>query len=89
MCNLASEIALMEAPPGPTDRFLADTLIWLKKAALKAEMSLMKKRLIELESQRKGERDREEVEIAEAYRKVARELKKLGLKEVNQPDGSR
>ena len=89
LCNLASEIALMEAPPGPTDRFLADTLIWLKKAALKAEMSLMKKRLIELESQRKGERDREEVEIAEAYRKVARELKKLGLKEVNQPDGSR
>lgn len=89
VCKLASEIALMEPPPGPVGEFLSDTLIWLKKAALKAEMSLMKKRLVALESEPDGERAAEKVEIAEAYRKVARELKKLGLKEVSQSDGSR
>jgi hypothetical protein len=89
LSKLASEIALMEPPPGPADEFLADTLIWLKKAALRDEMKLMKTRLVELERGGEGSGTAEEIEIAEAYRKVARELKKLRLKEGGQSDGSR
>jgi DNA primase len=81
LSTLASEIALMEKPPGPEREYIADTLVWLKKAALRDELSLMKKRLVELEGESGVDVEAEEIEIAEAYRRVTKELKKLGRKE--------
>ncbi|MCK4235870.1 MAG: DNA primase [Candidatus Krumholzibacteria bacterium] len=89
LCKLSSEIALIQPPPGPIEEFLSDTLVWLRKAALRDEMGLMKKRLMELRSEPKADTAAEEIEIAETYRKVARELKNMGLKEDDQSDGSR
>ncbi|UCF04445.1 MAG: DNA primase [bacterium] len=88
LSKLASEIALLQPPPGPADEFLADTLLWLRRAALKGELGLMKKRLIELRTEPYEGSAEEEVEIAEAYRKIARELTKLRLKEESRFDGS-
>ena len=88
LCNFASEIALLQKPPGPIEEFLSDTIIWLKKAALRDEMDLMKRRIAELQAEHGEGATEEELEIAEAYRKVAREYKKLGLKEGNQSDES-
>ncbi len=77
--DLASEIAFTEIPPGPMEELLDDTLMWLKRVALKREMWMMKERIRELEEEPGKENAAEEMEIAEAYRKVAREYKKLGM----------
>jgi hypothetical protein len=52
-------------------------------------MAEMRKRIGELQSLGDGKGSAEEVEIAEAYRKIAREYKKLGIKEDDRSDGSR
>ena len=87
--KLFSEIALMDPPPGPPEDFLEDTVVWLKKMSLRDELGLLKKRLAELKNISGGGDGNEEMEIAEAYRKISRELKKMGLKEDDRIDGSR
>jgi DNA primase len=87
--QLFSEIALMDPPPGPPEEFIEDTIVWLKKMSLRDELGLLKKRLGELKTQSNGRADDEEMEIAEAYRKISRELKKMGFKEEKRIDGSR
>lgn len=77
--ELATEIAFMDMPPGPVDDLLNDTLIWLKRLALRREMRMMKDRIEEIRSDPGKESSEEEIEIAEAYRKIAKELKKIGL----------
>ncbi len=75
LSKLASEIALLPLPPGPQEQFLADTLIWLKKEALKEELDLMKKRLRTLEADTGAAADREIREITKAYQDLSRKLK--------------
>ncbi len=75
LSKLASEIALLPLPPGPQEQFLADTLIWLKKEALKEELDLMKKRLRTLEADTGVAADREIREITKAYQDLSRKLK--------------
>ena len=87
LAMLYSEIALMEPPPGPAEDFIADTVVWLKRMSLKDELDLMKKRLRQLQSTEGG--GLEELEIAEAYRKISRELKKMSVKEDDRIDESR
>jgi len=89
LSELASEIALMDIPPGPVPEMLNDTLVWIRKASLRGEMAEMRKRIGELQSRGDGKGSAEELEIAEAYRKIAREYKKLGIKEDDRSDGSR
>ncbi|MBN1165388.1 MAG: DNA primase [Candidatus Krumholzibacteriota bacterium] len=89
LSRLAAEIALLEPPPGPARELLADSLLWLKKAALRDELAGLKKRINELQVEESEESSREEVEIGEAYRKIAKELQTLGLKEDNRSDESR
>ncbi|MBN1885223.1 MAG: DNA primase [Candidatus Krumholzibacteriota bacterium] len=89
LARLASEIALMELPPGPVGKMLDDTLLWLRKAALRDEMRLMKRRLDELAGEPGDDAGREQLQIAEAYRTVAKELGKLGSREESRTDGSR
>jgi DNA primase len=72
---LASEIALLPLPPGPHEQFLADTLVWLKKEALKEELDLMKKRLRTLEAAGGADAEREIREITKAYQELSRKLK--------------
>jgi DNA primase len=72
---LASEIALLPLPPGPHEQFLADTLVWLKKEALKEELDLMKKRLRTLEAAGGENAEREIREITKAYQELSRKLK--------------
>jgi hypothetical protein len=79
--KLFSEIALIDPPPGPPEDFIRDTTLWLKKMSLRDELDLLKGRLSELGSRAGGRSDAEEMEIVEAYRKISRELKKMGLKE--------
>ncbi len=85
---LAADIALLDLPPGPVDELLRDSLLWIKKAALRVEMASLKKRMNELLAGGGEEKSREGLEIAEAYRKIARELGKMGLKEDGRSDGS-
>jgi DNA primase len=73
--TLASEIALLQLPPGPQEEFLTDTLIWLKKEALKEELDLMKERLRALEAEHGEHVDTEIREITKAYRELSRKLK--------------
>ncbi len=89
LCKLSSEIALMPKPPGPLEELLIDSLIWLKRAALRDEMEVMKKRLRELQLNPESGAPGEEIAIAEAYRKIAKELGHVKLKEVGQSNGSR
>jgi hypothetical protein len=89
LSKLSSEIALMPKPPGPVEELLNDTIIWLKRAALRDEMEVMKKRLRELQRSPETGAPGEEIAIAEAYRKVAKELGKVSLKEVGRSHGSR
>lgn len=89
LSKLATEIALMEPPPGPAEEYLADVVLWLRRASLRDELGLMKKRLVELHAETSEESAAEEIEIVEAYRKVARELTKLRLKEDGRSDESR
>jgi len=86
--KLLSEVALMDPPPGPLDSFLRDALRWLKKENLKQDLKLMKKRIEELESMGGDEASQERVAIAEAYRKVSRELRRLNFKEGERGNGS-
>ncbi len=72
---LASEIALLPLPPGPQELYLEDTLIWIKKEALKEELDLMKQRLKALEGERGADADREIREITKAYQDLSRRLK--------------
>jgi DNA primase len=72
---LASEIALLPLPPGPHEQFLADTLVWLKREALKEELDLMKKRLRTLEAEGGERAEREIREITKAYQDLSRKLK--------------
>ncbi len=88
LSRLASEIALIEPSPGPVREVLEDTLIWVKKAALRDEMNDMKQRIRELETMGEDKYSMEEIEIAEAYRKITREYKKLGFKEDSKSDES-
>ncbi|HSG29336.1 MAG TPA: toprim domain-containing protein, partial [Candidatus Krumholzibacterium sp.] len=81
LSRLASEIALAELPPGPVREMFSDTLIWVRKAALRGEMDEMMKRIVQLQAKTGDDHSLEELEIAEAYRKIAREYRKLGLKE--------
>jgi DNA primase len=89
LSNLVSEVALMPKPPGPIDALLNDTLIWLKRASLRDELEVMKKRLRELQLHPETGTPGEEVAIAEAYRKIAKELGNVSLKEVGQSNGAR
>jgi len=89
LSKLLSEIALLDLPPGPLDAFLSDAAIWLKRAALKDDLKIMKQRIEELKEAGGDEAAKERLAIAEAYRKVSRELKKLNLKEGERSDGSR
>jgi len=73
--RLASEFALLQLPPGPQEEFLTDTLIWLKKEALKEELELMKKRLRALETEHGEHVDEEMREITKAYRELSRRLR--------------
>jgi len=79
LSEMATQIAFMELPPGPVEKLLDDTLLWLKRLALRREMVMMKERIDQLHSASGTGNSAEEIEIAEAYRKVARELGKLGL----------
>lgn len=72
---LASEIALQELPPGPPEELLTDTLLWLKKEALKEELDMMKKRLRALEGDTGDDADREKREISRTYQELSRRLK--------------
>jgi len=89
LSKLLSEIALLDLPPGPLDSFISDAAIWLKRAALKDDLKIMRKRIEELKKEGGDEAVKERLAIAEAYRKVSRELKKLNLKEGERSDGSR
>ncbi|HUV35840.1 MAG TPA: toprim domain-containing protein, partial [Patescibacteria group bacterium] len=89
LSKLVSEIALMPKPPGPIDEMLTDTLVWLKRASLRDEMEVMKRRLHELQLNPEMGTPGEEIAIAEAYRKIAKELGNVSLKEVGQSNGSR
>ncbi|MBN2071550.1 MAG: DNA primase [Candidatus Krumholzibacteriota bacterium] len=86
LSRLASEIALLDLSPGPLDEVFEDTLIWIKKAALRGEMNEMKQRILQLQEPEKSLDSMEKTEIAEAYRKITREYKKLGLKGENESD---
>ena len=88
LAGLASEIALMDQPPGPPGEVLRDMLLWVKKASLKGEMRAMKERIGQLREQSPGETTAEEIGIAEAYRQCARELGKLEIREDSRLDGS-
>lgn len=79
VAELAAEIAFMDIPPGPGGKLLNDTLLWIKRHALRKEMEMMKERIESIRSDQETESSREEIEIAEAYRRVASELKNLGL----------
>jgi DNA primase len=87
LSSLFSEVALIDPPPGPAVDFIADTVLWLKRMSLRDELDLLKNRLNELKSSK--DKAAEELEIAEAYRKISRELKKMGIKEDDRIDGSR
>jgi DNA primase len=78
---LVAEIALAEPPPGPAREVLHDTLLWIKKAALKEEMALMKERLRQLEEEGLDETSSERIGIVSDYIEIERELGKLEIKE--------
>ena len=81
---LVAEIALAEPPPGPTREILQDTVLWIKKAALKAEMAEMKERLRQLEEEDSDGTSSEKIGIVSAYIQIERELGKLEIKEDSQ-----
>ena len=76
LSRLASEIALCELPPGPHDRFLADTLVWLRREALKEELETMKERLRALEAS-KPESNDEMRAVEKMYEELSRRLRTL------------
>jgi len=78
LSRLASEVALLQLPPGPQEQFLTDTLTWIKKEALKEELHLMRKRLETLEAEGGARADEEMREITQAYRRVSRKLRERG-----------
>jgi DNA primase len=80
---LAAEIILTEPPPGPAREILHDTLLWVKKAALRVEMAEMKERLRQLEES-SDETSSERIGIVSAYIEIERELGKLVIKEDSQ-----
>jgi DNA primase len=77
--RLATEIALMPLPPGPIDRFLADTITRLKEQAVKDELETMKKRLRLIESGAGKPAAGEIEEITRAYQELSMKLKSLRL----------
>lgn len=79
--RLVSEIALMEQPPGPQREVLRDILLWVRKMSLRREMSEMKDRIKELQGTGSDDEKAEEIAIAEAYRKVAKELGRMEIRE--------
>ena len=89
LSKLASEIALLQLPPGPQEEFLIDTLIWLKKEALKDELETMKARLRELEAEPGAHGIQEMHEITKAYQELARKLRSVRFKEEIRIDGTR
>jgi DNA primase len=84
LSTLAAEITLAEPPPGPAHEILHDTLLWIKKAALKVEMAEMKERLTQLEEEGSDETSSERMGIVSAYIEIERELGKLEIKEDSQ-----
>jgi DNA primase len=89
LSKLASEIALLELPPGPEEKLLSDTLIWLKKEALKDELESMKEQLRALEAEPGKSTSHEIDKITKAYEALARRLRNLRLKEEIRIDGTR
>jgi DNA primase len=83
LSTLAAEITLTDPPPGPAREILHDTLLWIKKAALKVEMAEMKERLRQLEEDSE-EASSERIGIVSAYIEIERELGKLEIKEDSQ-----
>ncbi len=81
---LFAEIALADPPPGPGRKILHDTVLWIKKASLKAEMVEMKVRLRQLEEEDSDETSSERIGIVSAYIQIERELGKLEIKEDSQ-----
>jgi len=63
---------------------LRDTVLWIKRAALKAELAEMKKRLMQLEEEGSDETSSERMGIVSAYIQIERELGKLEIKEDSQ-----
>jgi DNA primase len=78
---LVAEIALADPPPGPAREIILDTLLWIKKASLKAEMTEMKERLRQLETEGSDETSSERIGIVSSYIQIERELGKLDIKE--------
>ncbi len=81
---LVAEIVLAEQPPGPAREILHDTVLWIKKAALKSEMAEMKERLRQLEEEGSDETSSERIGIVSSYIQIERELGKLEIKEDSQ-----
>ena len=81
---LVAEIVLAEPPPGPAREILHDTLLWIKKAALKVEMADMRERLRQLEEEGSDETSSERIGIVSTYIEIERELGKLDIKEDSQ-----
>jgi hypothetical protein len=81
---LVAEIVLAEPPPGPAREILHDMVLWIKKAALKAEMAEMKERLRQLEEEGSDETSSERIGIVSSYIQIERELGKLEIKEDSQ-----
>jgi DNA primase len=79
LSRLAAEIALLQPPPGQSERFLADTIIWLKREALRDERETMKKRLRILEAEGGEAVAREVAEITRAYQELSKKMKTLRL----------
>jgi len=77
--RLASEIALLQLPPGPSERLLADTILWLKREALRDERDTMKARLRSLEAEGSEAAARELGELTRAYEELSKRMKTLRL----------
>ncbi len=77
LSKLASEIALQELPPGPHDRYLEDTLVWLRKESIREELDTMKERLRSLEAAGGTEAKEEMRAVAKLYEELSRRLKTL------------
>jgi DNA primase len=79
LSKLAAEIAVLQLPPGSHEKFLADTIMWLKREALRDERETMKRRLRVLEAEGGEAAAREVAEITRAYQELSKRMKTLRL----------
>ncbi len=77
LAKLASEIALWELPPGPHEEFLKDSIVWLRKEALKEDLEKMKERVRALEASGTPEANVEMRALTKAYEDLSRRLRVL------------